>query len=85
MPSLYNPDSFNYTPMNWNEIFIQDSPSGNPWWKNLLLGTGQYFLNGLTNTVNAANYGNPYSTQQTTNQLLFPLLLVGAVVLILKK
>lgn len=72
-----------------NDIFsgsAANNANGGVWWKNLLAGTGVFFLNSLTNTVNANQAGNPYLPANQNAMALAPLaVLVLAMVLILKK
>jgi hypothetical protein len=71
-----NPFPGSSLPSNW-----QVTGNKSAWWKNLLRGTGTFFLNGLTNSANAQNSGNPYGgsafqVQQSTIMGLLPLLLI---------
>lgn len=66
-----------YTPMNF------DFTKGRGWFGNLLRATGQFFLTGVSNTVNAQNTVNPYSYQSPAG--MNPLILILVAFLIFKK
>jgi hypothetical protein len=58
--------------------------SSRPWWANLLVATGMFALNGLTNTLNAGNVSNPYS-QPTAQFNVINLLLIGGLIYFIAK
>lgn len=71
------PPGWQYQPTNNN--------ANRPWWQNLLSATAQFAVNGLANTLNMANLGNPYSaTQVRVNPMVLVVGLFGAY-LIFKK
>ena len=82
MPILYDPSRFQYTPLGsgW-----QTNVQTAPWWKNLLKGTGVFFLNSLTNTVNASQGTNPYTPQNQQTLQILPLAVFAFILILLFK
>ena len=91
---IYNPPPLNYntptysamTPAQWQALQVQNKGQ---WWKNLLSGTGSFFLSGLANSVAGAQYGanNPYMPPPQVGVQPNILLIAAAfaAILILKK
>jgi hypothetical protein len=69
-------NNFTTSPPNVND--------GTPWWQNLLLATGQTFVNGLNQTLNQQNQQNPYAFMPTQQQGM-GLLALGVIGLLIFK